>query len=609
MSQNTIYTRLQLKYDSYTNWTTVNPTLLSGEVAIAKLVNDVTIPVNEQKNAPVLFKVGPGAFNDLPWASALAADVYAWAKQTEEEFTTWVNARIQHPVLSVVDPDVATKKFITKIEVSDHTITVTRSNVDWADVENKPDFDAAYKKLQTAYTAEGSTVKTVTKVEQNANGEVEVTYADIAFPVTDISGKKDKQEKYTAEGSTVKTITKVEQNENGEVAVTYEDITFPTRVANADEADKVKEALTITVGGTDVVFDGSEAKTANVDTAIATGLGRVHTHKVGDGLKQSATGGLDCDVLTELNLDFVDDGTHVKLVDKNDNSKVIAQFATADFVKDSFLENVTYTEADHNLTFTFIDNSDNKQDIVVPLAGLVDVYTFKAGNVIDVETVNGETTISHETVAAPTETAGAGRKYLTGVTTDGYGHITGFTTATEVDQDLTHDHDDDYKAIQTPVSGKELTGAKVLESLTQDAQGVIAYETRDLTPADIGAKAVQTAKEFAGATNKTVTGVTQNENGEVEVTYGDIAFPEAIKASGSALIAEEVDNIVTIHKGAQLSEDHKLSNTEDTAITLAKIAKTGSIYDVLEGANVSTGSGDTGTLYLIFNCGSATTVI
>ena len=609
MSQNTIYTRLQLKYDSYTNWTTVNPTLLSGEVAIAKLVNDVTIPVNEQKNAPVLFKVGPGAFNDLPWASALAADVYAWAKQTEEEFTTWVNARIQHPVLSVVDPDVATKKFITKIEVSDHTITVTRSNVDWTDVENKPDFDAAYKKLQTAYTAKGSKIKTITKVEQNANGEVAVTYEDIAFPApVDISGKKDLQTKVEKTGSTVKTITKVEQNEQGVVDVTFEEIAFPTRVANADEADKVKAALTINVGGDEVVFDGSAAQTANVDAAIATGLGRVHTHTVGDGLKQSATGGLDCEVLTELNLKFKDENGFMKLVDATSGAEV-ASFGTADFVKDSFLENVVYTEADHNLTFTFVDNSDNKQDIVVPLAGLVDVYTFKAGSLIDVETVDGETTISHETVAAPTETAGAGRKYLTGVTTDGYGHITGFTTATEVDQDLTHNHDNAYKAIQAPVSGKVLTGAKVLESLTQDAQGVIAYETRELTPADIGAKAVQTAKEFAGATNKTVTGVTQNENGEVEVTYGDIAFPEAIKASGSALIAEEVDNIVTIRKGAQLSEDHKLSNTEDTAITLAKIAKTGSIYDVLEGANVSTGSGDTGTLYLIFNCGSATTVI
>ena len=79
-------TRIQLKYDSYSEWTSKNPTLLAGEIAIAKLVNDVTVPVDEQKNAPVLFKVGPGTFNSLPWASALAADVYDWAKQSENDF-------------------------------------------------------------------------------------------------------------------------------------------------------------------------------------------------------------------------------------------------------------------------------------------------------------------------------------------------------------------------------------------------------------------------------------------------------------------------------------------------------------------------------------------
>lgn len=30
----------------------------------------------------ILFKVGPGAFMDLPWASGRAADVYSWAKQS-----------------------------------------------------------------------------------------------------------------------------------------------------------------------------------------------------------------------------------------------------------------------------------------------------------------------------------------------------------------------------------------------------------------------------------------------------------------------------------------------------------------------------------------------
>ena len=86
-------TRIALKYDSYQNWQTHNPILLKGEIAIAEL------PVNGNKdgvgvpnangstpaiqNAPnILIKVGDGTnhYNDLKFVSALAADVYSWAK-------------------------------------------------------------------------------------------------------------------------------------------------------------------------------------------------------------------------------------------------------------------------------------------------------------------------------------------------------------------------------------------------------------------------------------------------------------------------------------------------------------------------------------------------
>lgn len=132
-------TRIQLKYDSYENWTSKNPTLLAGEIAIAKLTTVAAVKPNEtDTQAPVLFKVGPGAFNSLPWVSALAADVYSWAKKTESDFVEWVNEQIKHPVLTVKDE--GTGKFITKIEVSEHEITVSRSNVDWNDIQNVPTF-------------------------------------------------------------------------------------------------------------------------------------------------------------------------------------------------------------------------------------------------------------------------------------------------------------------------------------------------------------------------------------------------------------------------------------------------------------------------------------
>ena len=118
-------TRICLKYDSYSNWDTNNPTLLAGEIAIATLTNVAAVaPTEQDTQHPVLFKVGPGAFKDLPWASALAADVYSWAKKTEEEFISWVNTVIEHPVLTVVDETEG--RFISDIAVEGHTITITR---------------------------------------------------------------------------------------------------------------------------------------------------------------------------------------------------------------------------------------------------------------------------------------------------------------------------------------------------------------------------------------------------------------------------------------------------------------------------------------------------
>lgn len=79
MATTTLNTRIQLKYDTYENWTTNNPVLLAGEVAVTT-VQSAQAPVSQVP--AILFKVGDGTnnFNALNWASAIAADVYPWAK-------------------------------------------------------------------------------------------------------------------------------------------------------------------------------------------------------------------------------------------------------------------------------------------------------------------------------------------------------------------------------------------------------------------------------------------------------------------------------------------------------------------------------------------------
>ena len=82
-------TRISLKYDTLVNWQKSTLVLNKGELAIA--VIPTADPDNKQL-PPVMFKVGDGehTFAQLGdnWASALAADVYGWAKaKTKPSYT------------------------------------------------------------------------------------------------------------------------------------------------------------------------------------------------------------------------------------------------------------------------------------------------------------------------------------------------------------------------------------------------------------------------------------------------------------------------------------------------------------------------------------------
>lgn len=103
--EKTLNTRLQLKYDSYANWTSTslgedkgaNFVLKAGEIGICYLPTSS----NEQQvvgSQPpqILFKVGDGSskYSALPWASAKSADVYTWAKQANLPVTKEGNGNV-----------------------------------------------------------------------------------------------------------------------------------------------------------------------------------------------------------------------------------------------------------------------------------------------------------------------------------------------------------------------------------------------------------------------------------------------------------------------------------------------------------------------------------
>lgn len=479
-------TRIQLKYDSFNNWSAKNPTLKQGELAIAYLASSYTTTTPDNGTHPVLFKVGPGQFNSLPWASALAADVYAWAKKENPDWNDF-------PVLPIEIVDSGSGKFITDIEYSENKITISRSDVSWNDITDKPDFDL---------------IDTVTTVV--AGDGIAVTSDNADDPTYTISH---------ADTSSVENVAAAER--------TYiKSLTF-------DDYGHVTGVTT----GTETVEDTNTA----------------HTHTAGVGTTVTAAGGIDGEVKVDLNIGLKLENKTITLYDETDKT-VIATLDASDFIKDGMLNDVAYDASTNTLTFTWNTDAGITTDTVV-LSDILDPYVAGAKIVID------GTTISHVTVAAPTAMAGSGRTYLTGVTTDGYGHITSYTTASEIDQDLSN------------------------------------YKTK------------QEVYSSTGSTIKTVTAVSQNENGEIAVTYDNIAFPALPVVN---------DGKFTVSGTGSLTGTGSMTANQanDTTVTLdiaTKGVTTAKIADKAVGAEQTkayvANIGDTSEEIWVFYCGTSNELI
>lgn len=88
MATKTINTRIKNRVDSLAKWQAEGVSLLPGEIALVKVITQTIDDKGQIVDVPaVLMKVGESdgnggtkAFDELPWLSAIAADVYDWAK-------------------------------------------------------------------------------------------------------------------------------------------------------------------------------------------------------------------------------------------------------------------------------------------------------------------------------------------------------------------------------------------------------------------------------------------------------------------------------------------------------------------------------------------------
>ena len=90
MANKTLTTRIKLKFDSYKNWITDNPTLLAGELALTSVSVKQDGAVEHVPS--ILIKCGDGThkYNELDYVYAKAADVLTACK-SESALTAFVN--------------------------------------------------------------------------------------------------------------------------------------------------------------------------------------------------------------------------------------------------------------------------------------------------------------------------------------------------------------------------------------------------------------------------------------------------------------------------------------------------------------------------------------
>lgn len=117
MAEKVLTTRIQLRYDSYENWVGSDPVLKAGEMALTSIPQTGSGSDQHTQPPAIMAKVGNGTakYSELPWESALAADVYAWAKSATFGAAVTLTSS-------------GTGDFVKNVTISGNTITLTKGN-------------------------------------------------------------------------------------------------------------------------------------------------------------------------------------------------------------------------------------------------------------------------------------------------------------------------------------------------------------------------------------------------------------------------------------------------------------------------------------------------
>ena len=601
-------TRIALKYDSYENWTEHNPILLKGEIAIAEL------PVSENKpgvgepnaagstpaiqNAPnILIKVGDGTnhYNDLKFVSALAADVYSWAKAATKptysagEITglkDYIGQQIQdtNTQYRIVAVDGAAYSYkLQKKDIGDADYTdVSGSLISLTDVDSRLDtLEAAIakngevdKKIASAidtldYTGKAAdAAKFVTNVTET-NGIIEVTTGSIevadvpALPQSKVTGLE------TA------------------LAGKQDNVPFENEPSESDKVATVK-SITTRIGALDHVnaADATSAEKIVAEVTQADGVVTVKKVAVADILPD----------VTDTENGFV------VAVNQTDGKIAVTHKAVTDVL--SFAGNysgaenpiatrnyVTEAIADLNGAMHFRGTVDADPTVTAPTG------TYKAGDVVlfgyDEYVYDGSkwVTLGNESIYAKDSEVNAKIAAVRQELADEKTALQG-----EIDGDIAAARTAITKEIGDKIATLDYTGkgsqGKFVTDVTE-TDGIISVTATNLVASDIPVIEQSQVNGLGTALN--------NKQNVVPFEYtpstsDKVATVKSITERIGALdysIAEEDNKVIS----AFTVTDGVLQANSVKKVTLAKVATTGKVEDIEQDGLV------------IINCGSATTNI
>jgi hypothetical protein len=143
-----IKTRVKLLYKTYADWQAIATTFvpLDGEMCICE------VPAADSAPKTILFKVGDGTttYANLPYGSALASDVYAWAKKENLEWDDLTQTFLDS-LAAYIEEHYTHANTLYKIVKESDTLWKLQKSEDggstWVDAEGTVDISAAISAL------------------------------------------------------------------------------------------------------------------------------------------------------------------------------------------------------------------------------------------------------------------------------------------------------------------------------------------------------------------------------------------------------------------------------------------------------------------------------